>query len=102
VRTGGRHLARHELIVGELAIVLVIPLLGGVLDPEWVLASLAAAAAGLVIYKTVRLERVSAGEAADTGRVSAARQDAAHEDAEGPQGRQGRAPEPAEGEVPST
>jgi low temperature requirement protein LtrA len=101
VRTGGRHLARHELILAELAIVLAIPLASAVLAPAWVVAALATTAAGLVAYKTVRLELVSAGEVADTRQVSVARHDAAHEDTEGPQGRQGRSPEPAESEVPS-
>jgi low temperature requirement protein LtrA len=102
VRTGGHHLARDELIVAELAIVLAIPLASTAVGPAWILAAVAVTAAGLVAYKTVRLNAVSAGEAVDTSAMSVARHHAAHEDAEGPQGRQGRAPGTAEGEVSST
>ena len=102
VRIGGRHLARRELIAGELAMVLAIPLLSTVLGPELVLAAQAGAAAGLVAFKSARLGQSSAGEADGGRRVSVHRQHAAHEDPETPPFGQGRAPEPAEGEVPST
>jgi low temperature requirement protein LtrA len=102
VRIGGQHLARRELIAGELAMVLAIPLLSTVLGPELVLAAQAGAAAGLVAFKSARLGQLSAGEAAGGRRVSVHRQHAAHEDPETPPFGQGRASEPAEGEVPST
>ena len=102
VRIGGQHFARHELIAAEIGIVLAIPLLGLIVSPAWVLVALAGAAAGFVAYKSVRFGVITRGEAADTGVVSARRHDAAHEDAEGSEVGQGRAPEPAETEVPST
>ena len=101
VRVGGRHLARRELIAGELAMVLLIPLLSVVLAPALVLAAQAGAAAGLVAYKSARLRQVSAGEAVDGRGMSARRQHAAYEGTEGASGGQGRAPEPTEGEVAS-
>jgi low temperature requirement protein LtrA len=101
VRLGGGHRARHDVIAAELALVLTIPLLGLAVSPAWVLAALAAAAAGLVVFKSLRYGVVRASEGRDTGWVSARRQDAADEDAEGPQDRQGRTPQPPEAEVPS-
>jgi low temperature requirement protein LtrA len=79
LRLGGHHLARHELIGAELAVVMAIPLTSAVLSPAGVLAALAVTAAGLVAFKTWRLGMVSAGEDADTSRVSVHRQDAGHE-----------------------
>ena len=67
----------------------------------WIIAALAVTAAGLVAYTTVRLGPLSASEGLDTRPVSASHHDAPHEDAEGSQGRQGRASGHAEGEVPS-
>ena len=101
VRLGGGHLARHEVIAAELALVLAIPLLGLAVSPAWVLAALAAAAAGLVVFKSLRYGVVRASEGAATRAMSARRHDAADEDAEGPQDRQGRTPQPPEAEVPS-
>jgi low temperature requirement protein LtrA len=98
IRLGGRHLARHELIAAELAVVLAIPLASAMLSPAWILAALAAAAAGLVAVKSGLM---SAREGVDTGALSAGRHDARDEDAQGPQDRQGRAPEPAESEIPT-
>ena len=54
MQIGGSRLARRELIAAEIAIVLAIPLASVVLSPAWVLASLAAAAAGLVAFKSMR------------------------------------------------
>jgi hypothetical protein len=81
--------------------VLLIPLLSVVLAPALVLAAQAGAAAGLVAYKSARLRQVSAGEAVDGRGMSARRQHAAYEGTEGASSGQGRAPEPAEGEVAS-
>ena len=102
VRLGGDRLGRHEVIAAELGIVLAIPLLGIVVSPVWILVALAVAAAGFVAYKSSRFGAISRSEAADTGAVSVRRHDAAHEDAQSPQVGQGRPPEPAETEVPST
>ena len=102
VRLGGERIGRHEVIAAELGIVLAIPLLGVVVSPVWVLVAIATAAAGFVAYKSVRLGAISVGEGADTGAVSVRRHDAAHEDAEDSQVGQGRAPDAAEAEVPST
>jgi low temperature requirement protein LtrA len=101
VRVGGRHLARRELIAGEVAIVLAIPFASALLSPVWVFVGLAAAAAGLVAFKTVWLGRVSQREVVDTGALSAVRHDAAHEVAEVPGVGQGRAPEATETEITS-
>jgi low temperature requirement protein LtrA len=102
VRIGGQHLARRDLIVGEVAMVLAIPLLSMVLGPALVLAAQAGAAAGLVAFKSARLGQVIAGEAVDSRRVSAHREHAPNEGVEGSPFGQGRAPEPSEGEVRST
>jgi low temperature requirement protein LtrA len=79
IRLGGRHLARHELIAVELGVVMAIPLTSVVLSPASVFAALAATAAGLVAFKTMRLSKVSAGEVAHTSRMSVHRQDGGHE-----------------------
>jgi low temperature requirement protein LtrA len=101
VRLGGGHSPRHDVLAGELVLVVAIPLLGLAVSPAWVLAALAAAAAGLVVFKSLRYGVVRASEGADTRAMSAHPHDAADEDAEGPQDRQGRAPQPPEAEVPS-
>jgi hypothetical protein len=89
------------VILAELAIVLAIPLAGAAVGPAWIIATQALTAAGLVAYKTVRLDRLSASEGLDTRPMSAAPHHAVHEDAQGAQGRQGGTPGPAEGEIPS-
>jgi low temperature requirement protein LtrA len=98
VRLGGGHLARHEVIAAELALVLAIPLLGLAVSPAWVLAALAVAAAGLVVFKSLRYGVVSAGAAVDEGEVSRSRQDARHEKPQ-VQGGEGGATGASEGEV---
>ena len=98
VRIGGSHLARHDVIVGELAIVLAIPLLGLAVEPAWVLAALAAAAAGLVAFKSLRYGVVSAGAGVDEGEMSRSRQDARHESRQVQDGQDGTAGA-SEGEI---
>ena len=100
-RSAASRLARRELIAAEIAIALAIPLTSVVLSPAWVLASLAAAAAGLVAFKSMRFGVVSAGEAADTPRVSGHHQDGRHEGSQVPEGgttipSQGHAGRPAD------
>jgi low temperature requirement protein LtrA len=98
VRLGGGHVAGHEVIAAELALVLAIPLLGLAVAPAWVLAALAVAAAGLVVFKSLRYGVVSPGAAVDKSEVSHARQDARHEELQ-MQDREGGATGAAEGEV---
>ena len=86
VQIGGSRLARRELIAAEIAIVLAIPLASVVLSPAWVLASLAAAAAGLVAFKSMQFGLVSADAVADTPRVSGHHQDGRHEGSQVPEG----------------
>jgi low temperature requirement protein LtrA len=102
VRIGGQRLARSEIILAELGIVLAIPLAAVAVSPAWVLAALAAAAAGMVAVKSMRYGLVSAREDAGTPAVSHRRQDAPDETAEGPTGGEGRAADQAETEVAST
>ncbi len=101
MRLGGRHPARRAMIVAEVAIALAIPLTSVVLSPAWVLASLAAAAAGLVAFKSMRFGVVRTGVAADTPRVSGHPQDGRHEGSQVPEGgtpipSQGQAGRPAD------
>lgn len=58
---------------------LAIPLLALAVSPAWVLAALTVAAAGLVVFKSLRYGVVSAGAGVDEGEVSGSRQDARHE-----------------------
>ena len=91
IRIGGQRQVSRLALAVEIAIVLAIPFASYVLSPAWVLALVAAMAAGLVAVKTMRGRQVTAGEVADTLRVSVPRQDAAHEGTQAPEGGQGRA-----------
>ena len=101
-RIGGDHLVRLRVLAGEVGVVLVIPLASVALRPAGVIALLAAAAAGLIVYKSYRFGLIRHGAGADTRPVSAADQDAPHDVAEGPESRQGRPQEPSETEAAST
>ena len=90
VRIGGERAVSRTFIAIEIGLILALPFASFVVAPAYVLALVAATAAGLVVVKTVRGRPVSAGEVADTPRVSVPRQDAAHEGTQVPQGRQGR------------
>jgi hypothetical protein len=101
VRIGGSRAPRRAMLGAELAILLAIPLTSAVLAPAWVLALIGAGAAGLVALKTWQYRPVSASEGAATPLVSVHPQDVRHEDRAMPEGREGRAPSPAEGEARS-
>jgi low temperature requirement protein LtrA len=91
VRIGGSRPLSRATLGAELAVILAVPLTSVWLSPAWVLALVAATAAGLVAFKTLRLRAVSTGEAADTRLESVSRQDARHEGTQVPEGGQSRA-----------
>jgi low temperature requirement protein LtrA len=79
VRLGGERQVSRAFLAAEIGGILAIPLASVVVPPGWVLALLAAFAAGLVIVKTLRTHLVSASAVADEPAVSADRHDARHE-----------------------
>jgi hypothetical protein len=89
VRIGGEPRISRPILAAKIAAVLAGPLSAAVLSPAWVLALIAAVAAGLVAFKTVRGREVTAGKAADTSQLSAHRQDVAHEGIDLQEDRQG-------------
>ena len=99
---GGDRLVRLRVLAGEVGIMLVIPLAGVALRPPVVIALLAAAAAGLIVFKTYRFGLIREGEGADTRQVSGPRQDAGHEVVEDADLGEARTPESAETEGAST
>lgn len=92
VRIGGQRQVSRVALVAEIAIVLLLPFASFWVSPAWVLALLAAMAAGLVIVKSSRARPVSADEFGDTRQESGPRQDARHEGTQIPEGGEGRAP----------
>ncbi len=101
-RIGGDRLVRLRVIAGEVGVVLAIPLASVALPPPAVIALLAAAAAGLIVFKSYRYGLIRHGEGGDTRPVSGPRQDAGHEVVEGADIGQGRTPESSETEAAST
>jgi low temperature requirement protein LtrA len=98
VRLGGERRVSRTFIAAEVAGVLAVPLASVALGPAWVLALVAAFAAGLVIVKTMRVHAVSAGEGTDEPAMSLDRHDGRHE-VDQVQDRQGGTAGPPEGET---
>ena len=91
IRIGGSRRVSRAMLATELAVLLAIPLASAAVPPAWVLALMAAGAAGLVAMKTWQNRSVSASEGAATPPMSAYSQDVRHEDPATPEGGEGRA-----------